>query len=112
MVVYFPKEFPKNGNKEHTILRIKRVNILLDSLIEKERDFKDALFNIEKEILEDDKPNVWNIHKEENMERVLEVDFHKFGIAVSRRTGQKIEDITTFAFYASVLLLKEESVKK
>lgn len=111
MVVYFPAYFPKNGNKEYTALRYKRMNILLDAVIDqKEAESKD-LFIVEKEILEHDKPNVWNVWKDENMERTLEVDFQKFGIAVTERSGQKLSETTTFEFYATVEHLKEKHKK-
>ena len=111
MVVYFPIYFPKNGNVENTARRVKRVNILLDSIIEK-KDVEKNLYNIEKEILEDDKPNSWNVWNEDNMEKTLEVDFRKFGIAVTKQSGQVLSKITTFTFYATVDLLKEQKQKK
>jgi len=43
------------------------------------------------------------------MERVLEVDFMKFAISVSRKTATKLTDMMTFEFYATVELLKEEN---
>lgn len=112
MVVYYPEFFPKNGNIEQTALRHKRVKILLDSIIEKNNDQKENLFNVEKSILEHDKPNVWNIHREENMERALEVDFQQFGIAVTEQTGQILAEITTFTFYATVGYLKKKNKPK
>lgn len=115
MVVYYPFFFPKNGNKEQTALRIRRSDILLDKIIESkntEKNFDDSLFAAEKEILENDKPNVWNVWKEGNMERVLEVDFQKFAISIVKETGQVIENITTFTFYATVECLKDEHKNK
>lgn len=112
MVVYYPAFFPKNGNVEQTILRHKRVNILLDSIIEKNNNQNEHLFKVEKEILEHDTPNVWNIHREENMERALEVDFQKFGIAVANQTSEKLAEMTTFTFYATVEHLKEKNKPK
>jgi hypothetical protein len=109
LVVYYPVFFPKNGNKEQTILRVKRMNVLLDQVIENREDPSDELFDVEKEILENDKPNIWNVWKTGNMERVLEVDFQKFAISVMKHTGQVLDNMTTFTFYASVDLLKEET---
>ena len=110
LVVYFPNFFPKNGNLDQTSMRYKRMNLLLDGIIEK-RDVADQLFKIEKDILMNDTPNVWNIWKEENVERSLEVDFQKFGIAVTGHTGQQLADISTFTFYATVEHLKEKFKK-
>jgi len=86
------------------------MNNRLDSIINRGGD-EEALFRIEKEILSHDKPNNWNIWKEGNMERVSEVDFMKFGIAVTRKTGAKLEEMTMFAFYSTVELLSEEKPK-
>lgn len=109
--VYFPTYFPKNGNINHTALRLRRINQLMDGLIE-EKDIETVVYGIEKEILEQDKPNVWNVYVEGNMERVLEVDFHKFAVSVVELTGMDINKITTFTFYASVEHLKEKHKAK
>ena len=109
--VYYPEFFPKNGNMEQTALRAKRLNILLDSIIQDD-DSEKEIFNIEKEILETDKPNVWNVWKKGNMERSLEVDFQKFAISVIRKTNQSLDNLMTFSFYATVELLKEEAPKR
>lgn len=109
--VYYPDFFPKNGNLEQTALRIKRINTILSSIINDKDDDKD-IYIIEKEILETDKPNIWNVHKKGNMERVLEVDFQKFAISVIRKTNQSLDNLSTFSFYATVELLKEEAPKK
>lgn len=107
-MVYFPKRFPRNGNPEQTALRKKRIDTLLDVVIDDGRNYDETLFKVEKEILEHDKPNIWNIYHEENMERALEVDFQKFGIAVTNMTGQKLEETTTMTFFASVEHLEEK----
>ena len=110
-MVYFPSYFPKNGNKEQTGLRIKRVSILLDSIINSEKDFDDDLFSVEKEILETDKPNIWNVFTKGNMERVLEVDFQKFALAVTQESNMILDQTMTFAFYSELELLKERNKK-
>lgn len=113
MVVYFPKQFPKNGNIEFTSLRLERIDVLLNSIIEHEKPgHENRLFDVEKQMLEIDIPNVWNVWKDGNMERTLEVESRKFGIAVTEATNQNIEEITTFTFYASVEHLKEKFKKK
>lgn len=86
------------------------MKLLLDSIIEK-KNVDDPLYKLEREILEHDKPNVWNIHNQENMERMLEVDFQKFAIAVTQHTNQDLAKLTTFTFYASVEYLKEKYKK-
>lgn len=85
---------------------------MLDTIIDPEMRENDGLYITEKELLEHDKPNVWNVWKDENMERVLEVDFQKFAISVTEVSNQRIEDITTFTFYATVEHLKEKFKKK
>lgn len=112
MVVYFPKQFPKGGNRDFNALRMNRVNAMLDLVLDPGEKSDKNLFEAEKQILEVDKPNIWNVWHEKNMERVLEVDSRKFGIAVTENTNQNIEEITTFTFYASVEHLKEKFKKK
>lgn len=85
---------------------------MLDLIIEKKVSIKDEVFEVEKEILENDKPHVWNVHIENNMERVLEVDFNKFAIQVTELSNQRLEDMTTFRFYATVEYLKEKNKKQ
>lgn len=104
--------FPKNGDPETTTLRVKRVMSLLDTIIDPKGNHQETTFNIEKEILERDKPKIWNVWTPNNMEKVLEVDFAKFGVAVTGQTGQKLSEITTFEFYASVEYLKEKHKAK
>lgn len=84
------------------------MNILLDSIINNDQDYEKPLFSVEKEILEHDKPNSWNVWNDENMEKTLELDFHKFGISVTKQSGQTLSKISTFTFYATVDLLKEK----
>lgn len=107
MVVYYPHFFPKNGNKEHTALRVLRIDVMCDAIINDDIE-NEKVYRVERNLLETDKPNIWNVWKEGNMERVLEVDFQKFGISVTEISNQRIEDITTFTFYATVEHLKEK----
>ena len=111
MVVYFPAYFPKNGNRQQTGLRIQRMKVMLDAIIDQETKQDDNIFDIEKQILETDKPNVWNVWTPGNMERVLEVEFRKFGIAVMEHSSESIEQISTFTFYSTVEHLKEKFKK-
>ena len=108
MVVYYPQFFPKNGNKDRTALRVKRIGIMCDNIIDSEEPDNEGLYKTEWEILQHDKPNVWNVWMKGNMERALEVDFQKFAISVTEVSNQRIEDISTFTFYATVEHLKEK----
>ena len=92
-------------------LRIKRLNVVLDGIIEGEEGHEKELFNIEKQLLEQDKPNVWNVWNENNMERQLEVDFRKFALATTEGSNIQLENLTTFTFYANVERLKEKHGK-
>lgn len=109
LLVYFPKSFQKNGNKEQSALRFKLANIKLDEIIENKTIEKDTL---EKEILEHEKPNSWNVWDKENMERTMEVDFQKFGSIIIEKSGQALSEMTTFTFYVNVELIKERNPKK
>jgi hypothetical protein len=111
LVVYFPSSFPRGGNKEETALRYSRLNLLLDKVIENKDGVDQQIYRVEKDILEQDKPNVWNVWQENNMERVLEVDFRKYGLTVAEMSGQDLDNMTTFDFYATVELLKEKHSK-
>ena len=85
------------------------MSIIIDNLEEAE---KGEIYNIEKEILHYEKPHTWNVFEEGNMEREMEVDFHKFGVAVTEQTGMDLNKISTFTFYASVEHLKEKFKKR
>jgi len=75
-------------------------------------EFKDELYKVEKEILNYDKPNSWNVYDDHNMERELEVDFQKFGVAVAAQVGVDINKVSTFTFYASLEHLKDKNKPK
>jgi hypothetical protein len=111
LVVYFPDSFPKNGDPQSVSLRVKRMNAMLDRIIEGDERHDQNIFEAEKELLERDRPKVWNIWKDGNMERTLEVDFQKFGVAVTENTNQDLETISTFTFYATVEHLKDKYKK-
>lgn len=108
LVAYFPKKFQKDPNRDLTTLRFNRSNAILDKIIDERPGIDQQIFGLEREILEMDKPNVWNVWSENNMDRMMEVDFAKFGIAVSRETKQDLENMTIFKFYTAVELLEEE----
>lgn len=69
---------------------------------------KELSFTLGKQMLEMRKPNVWNVFAADNMEIMMEVDFEKFLIAVSEHTNEKIDEISTFRFYALIDFLKEK----
>jgi hypothetical protein len=109
--VYYKNFFPKNSNDEILALRVKRMNLLCDEIIT-ETEVEKPLFEVEKEILENDKPNKWDVWADNNMERILEVDFQKFALNVTELSGLKLKETSTFTFYASVEYLKEKNPKK
>ena len=110
--VYYPQFFSKKSNQEQIALRYKRAQLMLDGIIEIPEDYEQKKFEVEKEILEHDLPNVWNVWEKQNMERTLEVDFHKFAIAVTELSNQDLKNISTFTFYATVEHLKEKHAKQ
>lgn len=103
--VYFPNFFQK-GNDNMTALRIKRAHKRLEGVLGANN--QKEVYEVEKEILIGDKPNRWNVWIEGNMERQLEVDFHKYLIAVSEHTAIDIKETTTFTFYSIVEHLQEK----
>ena len=90
------------------MLRYNRINLILDHVQDPSVTFDNHLDGLEREILVHEKPHSWNVHDENNMERTLEVDFAKYGVMVTERTGQRIEDITAFLFYVSVEAIEEQ----
>lgn len=110
LVVYFPKFFPKDGNDEINILRKQRIEARLESLTNPEGHHKDAVFEIEREMLGYDKPKIWNVHVAGNMERVLEIEFQKFALMVAE--SHPLESMVTITFYSKAELLKEKNTPK
>jgi len=107
LTVYFPRFFKKSGFDENTALRVSVLNMQCDEIIYK-RDFTENIFTVEKEMLENSKPNIWNVHREGNMERTLEVDFEKYATSIKEHIDLDIETTTTFTFYATVEHLIEK----
>jgi len=105
--VYFPKYFPKNANANDVVLWIKAMDIRCDQIIQGKK-YKEQLYEVEKQILESDKPNNWNVHTPGNMERELELEFEKFGISVTKLSGGDLENMTVKRFYATVEQLEDE----
>ncbi len=106
-MAYFPNRFKGGGNIQLSGLRIKRVNELMDSIIDG-ADVEDEVFKLEKEILLQNKPNSWNVHDEVNLERIIEVDYTKYSISVSKPSGIDVDKVDVFTFYASVEQIENE----
>lgn len=103
---YFPKKFSSRSGQNYLALRIKRINQMVDSVIEqKEPDLHD----IEKEILMNDLPNSWNIHDEGNLERHSEIEFQKLVIAVAKNSNMNMDNMTVKEFYSAIEYLEENS---
>jgi len=66
---------------------------------------------VEKEILQHEKPNNWNVHVRGNMERKMEVDFHKYASTVKQHSGIDLEKTTAFSFYATVEMIEDQRPK-
>lgn len=84
---------------------------MVDEMIEPNDQIKKHIKEVEREMLEEDKPNIWNVHIQGNMEKILEVDFQTFGVAVCENSGQLLSNLSTMAFYASVNYLKAKFKK-
>jgi len=79
----------------------------LDEIINKVKR-TDAIYNLEMQLLELRKPNVWNVYVKGNKEREMEVDFEKLLIAVQEFTNEKIDEMTVYRFYVMIEYLKEK----
>lgn len=104
--VYFTNYFGKNTNQDLIALRIKRMNLLLDDVIE--GNAEENIYEVEKEILEHDRPNIWNVFLENNMEKILEVDFNKFIFQVKEHININHKEITVFEFYSALDFIKDK----
>ena len=95
------------------LLRLKLVNITLDNIIAKKNDKQlvDELYSVEKEMLLKHKPNSWNVHDENNLEKSMEVDFRMFVISVSEHLKIDVLSMTAFDFYAAVEYLNSKNKK-
>lgn len=105
---YFPDQFPRIGNKDKLALRHKKVKMLLDNIINPSETYDANIEKVEKQILEHEKPNSWNVYETENMERKLEVDFAKYAVLISEHSTTKIEEMSTFMFYVTVEAIAEK----
>lgn len=77
-----------------------------------DKDVDTEIYDIETQMLEMRRPNVWNIHEPGNMELSMEVDFEQLLLAVSEFTNENIDEISVFRFYALVGYLEEKHKPK
>lgn len=105
--MYYPKHFKTNDEENFNIVFKNRLEAEVDSIINSE-DFSEEIYNFEKQMLELRKPNIWNVYAEGNLEIQMEVEFEKFLLAVSEHTNERIDEVSTFRFYALVDFLKEK----
>lgn len=109
--LYFPNSESKAYEIEMNGLVLKRMKAQVD-LIENDCDeTRNALFEIEKDILLKNPPRSWNVYVKGNMEIEMEVEFEKYLIAVSEHTNESIEQMSVFRFETMVNYLKEKNSK-
>jgi len=71
----------------------------------------DKFNSLEKELLTEQSPNVWNINTDGNMEIKMEVEFKKFMFSIKEHTNIKVEKLTIFEFYTLLDYLKTKKNK-
>lgn len=104
--------FPKNENLEAIALEVQRLNCLCDEVIEN-KDLQKSIFDLEKQALEMESPNEWNINAENNMEKILEVDFAKFALSVCQNIPNlDMKTATVFEYYTAVDYVNDKNPKK
>jgi hypothetical protein len=91
-------------------LFLRRLQAELDNITGK--DVEEWIIDIETQMLEMRKPNIWNVHEPGNMEMAMEVDFEKLLVAVSEFTSEKIDELSIFRFYALIDYLEEKHKPK
>lgn len=105
--MYFPKHFKSNEEDNFNIIFKDVLEAELDAILTEE-DNSEKIYEFEKQMLEMRKPNVWNIHTDGNMEILMEVESEKFLLALSEHTNEKVDDLSTFRFYALTDFLTEK----
>jgi hypothetical protein len=108
---YFPEEFQNQEQQKQNILKLRMINASCDGIIE-DKDVDQEVYEIEKELLQGVKPNIWNVHIEGNLEQKIEVDSQVYSTSVIENLNLNLETITVFDFYASVKYLKSKNEKK
>lgn len=109
MEKYFPDYFEKREIENANALKLKYIQKRLDKLITDENVNDDEIKQIEKELLELNAPNNWNIYYDNNMEKQLEVDFKVFAMNVIDNLNLKLSEINVFDFYSAITYLKEKN---
>ena len=79
-------------------MRARKIDLLCESVIKPNPNQSFHIEDIEREILNHEKPNDWNVHNEENMERKLEVDFYKYAALIKSETGLNLKETMAFEF--------------
>lgn len=106
---YFAEDFKDFSIQEINSLKIKLIKLKSDLIIKGETDeISKEIYDVEKDILSRNKPNIWNINIEGNIEQKLEVDFMTYYVSVMSNLGFESREITTFDFYASIKYLKQK----
>ncbi len=69
-------------------------------LITEDEKYNVEIFEKEKELLNFEKPNIWNAHVEGNMELKMEADYERFLFSVAEHSNEKIDELTVWTFYS------------
>ncbi len=106
--MYFPKHFKTNDEENFNIIFKERLELELDTILLPDEDKTGFIYDLEKQMLEMRKPNIWNVHTDGNMEILMEVEGEKFLLALSEHTNEKVDELSTFRFYALTDFLTEK----
>lgn len=110
--MYFPKNFKTNDEENYNILVVRQLQAECEKIIHNDGSKELEIFDIEKQMLNLRRPNVWNVYEEGNLEIVMEVEFEKFLIAISEFSNETPDNLMTFRFYAQVDYLTEKHKPK
>ncbi len=105
---YFPKKFNNYDSVEYNVQLIRKLKVELGQIITGVEQ-KEKLFKAEKNLLNLDKANSWNINNAGNMEREMEVEYTKFVYAVQEHTNEDLNNVTAFRFYALVEYVEQKN---
>lgn len=109
--IYFKSASKNSGEIERNGAILKKLKADVNLILDDNEENKKALFDSEKEILELQKPNIWNIYIDGNMEIEMEVEFEKFLLTISEHTTENINEISVFRFDTLIEYLKEKNSK-
>jgi len=107
--IFFPDEFVGQNlvfNSAMLETLKSRVSWILDEPGNEERQ-KQANENLLKLV----KPQFWNLNKEQNAEKEIELSYESLIISVSDQTREDLNKITTFRFYNLIKHIKEKRAK-